>query len=78
MAIIAVIQQKGGVGKSTITANLAGELASSGRSVRVLDLDPQLSLANWSRLGLVEDQALRLRIVDGVRLLFDMQVAGLL
>ena len=51
MAIIAVIQQKGGVGKSTITANLAGELVSSGRSVKVFDLDPQQSLASWSRLG---------------------------
>ena len=37
MAIIAIIQQKGGVGKSTITANLAGELVSFGRSVKVLD-----------------------------------------
>ena len=45
MAIIAIIQQKGGVGKSTITANLAGELVSFGRSVKVLDLDPQQSLA---------------------------------
>ncbi len=51
MAIIAVIQQKGGVGKSTITANLAGELVSSGRSVKVLDLDPQQSLVSWSKLG---------------------------
>ena len=51
MAIIAIIQQKGGVGKSTITANLAGELVSFGRSVKVLDLDPQQSLANWSKLG---------------------------
>ena len=51
MAIIALIQQKGGVGKSTITANLAGELVSSGRSVRVLDLDPQQSLVSWSKLG---------------------------
>ena len=51
MAVIAMIQQKGGVGKSTITANLAGELMGLGRSVAVLDLDPQRSLANWSQLG---------------------------
>lgn len=51
MAIIAVIQQKGGVGKSTITANLAGELVEKKLIVRVLDLDPQQSLAIWSRMG---------------------------
>ena len=45
VAIIAVIQQKGGVGKSTISANLAGELVRFGRSVAVVDLDPQRSLA---------------------------------
>ena len=43
MAVIAVIQQKGGVGKSTISANLAGELVRFGRSVAVVDLDPQHS-----------------------------------
>lgn len=51
MAVIAVIQQKGGVGKSTITANLAGELLKKGRTVKVLDLDPQESLATWAQLG---------------------------
>lgn len=51
MAVIAVIQQKGGVGKSTITANLAGELLEKGRTVTVLDLDPQESLATWAGLG---------------------------
>ncbi len=51
MSIIAVIQQKGGVGKSTISANLAGELVRLGRSVAVVDLDPQHSLGNWAKLG---------------------------
>lgn len=51
MAVIAVIQQKGGVGKSTITANVAGELLKKGRTVKVLDLDPQQSLATWAQLG---------------------------
>ena len=51
VAIIAMIQQKGGVGKSTISANLAGELVRFGRSVAVVDLDPQRSLAHWAKLG---------------------------
>jgi chromosome partitioning protein len=51
VTVIAIIQQKGGVGKSTITANLAGEFVEKRRIVRVLDLDPQQSLATWARLG---------------------------
>ena len=44
MAIIAITGRKGGIGKSTITANLAAELVALGRSVAVLDTDPQKSL----------------------------------
>ena len=51
MPVIAVIAHKGGVGKSTITANLAGELVAARRTVQVLDLDPQQSLTEWAHLG---------------------------
>ena len=39
--LIALMNQKGGVGKTTTTVNLAAALARAGRSTLVVDLDPQ-------------------------------------
>ena len=44
MKTVAVINYKGGVGKTTIVANIAAELGYRGRNVLLIDLDPQASL----------------------------------
>lgn len=44
MNVISVVSSKGGVGKTTVTANLATAIARQGRTVLVLDLDPQNAL----------------------------------
>jgi len=46
--IIAIANQKGGVGKTTISANLGVALKSKGFSVLMVDSDPQGSLRDWS------------------------------
>ena len=43
--VIAVVNQKGGTGKSTTCANLGIGLAQAGKKVLVVDVDPQASLS---------------------------------
>src|ERR1700760_3091711 len=44
MQVITVMNYKGGVGKTTMTANLGAELANRGHRVLLIDLDPQANL----------------------------------
>jgi chromosome partitioning protein len=54
MAIIGIVNQKGGVGKTTTAANLAACLAAANRPTLVVDLDPQANLT--SAFGIAKER----------------------
>ena len=60
--IISVSNQKGGVGKTTTTANLGIGLANSGKKVLLVDCDPQASLT--VSLGYSQPDELKVTLAD--------------
>ena len=63
MTTVAILNQKGGVGKTTVTLGLASAAQAAGDRVLVIDLDPQAS-ATWT-LGIVPDDA-TLGVADAI------------
>ena len=51
MRVVSVISTKGGVGKTTVAANLGGLLADAGLRVLLLDLDSQPTLSSYYALS---------------------------
>jgi chromosome partitioning protein len=49
LMIVALLNQKGGVGKTTLATHIAGELALRGQQVILLDADPQGSALDWTQ-----------------------------
>ncbi len=60
--IITIAQQKGGAGKSTLAANLAVALALGRRSVVLVDIDPQGSVARWGAAREAEGTPVRAKV----------------
>lgn len=63
--VVAVINRKGGVGKTGVTANLAGELAAQGWNVGAVDTDAQGGSHLAICLGCAVDDGLYKCLVDG-------------
>jgi chromosome partitioning protein len=68
---ISILNQKGGVGKTTITSNLGEAFKRSGLSILLVDSDPQGSLRDWNEAS--EGEVLPVVGLDRATLAKDIQ-----
>jgi chromosome partitioning protein len=65
MRVISILNQKGGVGKTTTTVNLGAALALEGQRVVVVDLDPQANLSVHLGIEVASDEPSTYRMLLG-------------
>jgi chromosome partitioning protein len=65
LKVVSVINQKGGVGKTTTAMNLAAALAAAGRKILLLDMDPQSNLTAHTGCELGKDDATIYDVLTG-------------
>lgn len=73
MRSIAIINQKGGVGKTTTAVNLAAALADAGQRVCLLDLDPQAHASLHLGLALSDQEHSIYQVLTGDATLADVR-----
>lgn len=65
MKIIAVANQKGGVGKTTTVVNIAAAIAEKGKKVLCIDTDPQANLSDYLGYDFEPNHRTLLHILKG-------------
>jgi chromosome partitioning protein len=73
MRSIAVMNQKGGVGKTTTAVNLSAALAAAGRRVCLIDLDPQAHASLHLGVTLRDDQPSVYHVLTGEQQFADVR-----
>src|SRR5690606_21020287 len=74
MKVIAVLNQKGGAGKTTIATHLARALQLDGADVLLVDSDPQGSARDWAAVR--EDQPVTVVGIDSPTMEGDVMAIG--
>lgn len=81
MRVVSVVSTKGGVGKTTVAANLGGLLADAGLRVLLLDLDSQPTLSSYYALSQKADagayEFLALNLTTPAQIVSRTVIAGL-
>jgi chromosome partitioning protein len=72
--IIAFVNQKGGVGKTTLALHIASELAKTGERVTVIDADPQGSALDWAQVRSRCEYARRFAVIGLARETLHLEV----
>jgi len=75
--IVALLNQKGGVGKTTLALHLAGAWAAASRSVLLVDADPQGSALDWAEQRAREGHHHRFGVIGLPRETLHRELAGL-
>lgn len=76
MKIIAIANQKGGVGKTTTSVNLAASLASLGQKILLVDLDPQGNATTGSGIEKTELKKSVYHVLLGQAMLNEVAVSS--
>jgi chromosome partitioning protein len=73
MKVLSVLNEKGGVGKTTLASNIARQLQVEGFDVMLVDTDPQGSLRDWKSAAVDSKELPHLIVLDRAELIKEIK-----